>query len=297
MNRTQLREWIHRNREDIEKRSGTVGAIWPRNASSLTLLGTSTKIEKVVDGVNESYLMSVQYLAPADEAFPANSGKSTCPLATTCWRFKPGNRRASMAGENPSDSACLVASGQMAIPRNRGTRIWKTALYFGAPYAYRALLALEIAALERKATREGKIAAVRLDGTSDLGYAAKIAADFPNVQFWDYTKVPARTRSSRPDNLHITFSYDGSFNAADSADYLSRGGNVSAVLAIPAPKGNASYPELPATFKLDGVEWPAVSGDDTDARFTDPAGTVNLLTFKQKTSGNEITARENGFAI
>ena len=72
---------------------------------------------------------------------------------------------------------------------------------------------------------------------------------------------------------------------------------MSAVLAIPAPKGNASYPELPATFKLDGVEWPAVSGDDTDARFTDPAGTVNLLTFKQKTSGNEITARENGFAI
>lgn len=296
MSHTQLRKAIHADRDAIEERSGTVGAIWPRNPSSLTLLGSSTKIEKVVDGVNESYLMSVQYLAPADEAFPAHSGASTCPFATTCWRFKAGNRRASMEGENPTDSACLVNSGQMAIPRNRGTRIWKTALYFGAPKAYRALLAFEIAALERKATREGKIAAVRLDGTSDLGYAAKIAADFPNVQFWDYTKVAARTRSSRPDNLHITFSYDGSFNAADSADFLARGGNVSAVLAVAAPRGNASYPELPATFELDGIEWPVVSGDETDARFTDPAGTVNLLTFKQKSLGNETVALENGFA-
>ena len=76
-----------------------------------------------------------------------------------------------------------------------------------------------------------------------------------------------------------------------------RGGNVSAVLAVAAPKGNAIYPQLPETFELDGIEWPVVSGDETDARFTDPAGTVNLLTFKQKTSGNEITARENGFAI
>ena len=291
-----LRKLIHEHRADIEARSGTVGAIWPRNPSSLSLLGSSTKVEKVVDGVNEGYLMAVQYLAPADEAFPEDSGRSTCPFATTCWKFKPGNRRASMEGENPSTTGCLVISGQMAIPRNMGTRIWKTSLYFGWPDAYRALLRLEIAALEKKAARDGKRAAVRLDGTSDLGYASRIAPEFPGVQFWDYTKVPARTRSKKPENLHITFSYDGSYNGADAADYLSRGGNVSAVLNIAAPKGNASYPELPEGFEIGGEYWPVISGDETDARFTDPEGTVNLLTFKQKTKGGEVLAWENGFA-
>jgi len=296
LSRAALRRSILKRRDEIEKRAGTVGAIWPTLASSLTLLGTSTKIEKVVDGVNEGFLMSVQYLAPADEAFPENSGLSTCPYATTCWRFKLGNRRESMPGENPSESGCLVASGQMAIPRNQGTRIWKTSLYFGWPKAYAALLRMEVAALERKAERQGKRAAVRLDGTSDLGYARKIAPEFPGVQFWDYTKVPARTRSSKPSNLHITFSHDGLYNDADCNDYLERGGNVSAVLNVAAPKGNASYPELPDGFQIGDRWWPAISGDETDARFTDPAGTVNLLTFKQKESGHEVVAWENGFA-
>ncbi len=292
-----LRRTIHAHRNEIEKASGTVGALWPRNPSSLVLLGTSTKIEKTVDGVNEGYLMAVQYLAPADEAFPANSGRSTCPMATTCWKFKTGNRRASLAGDNPSASGCLVSSGQLAIPRNRGTRIWKTALFFGWPAAYRALISTEIRALETKATKEGKTAAVRLDGTSDLGFARKIAPDFPGVVFWDYTKVSARTLSARPSNQHLTYSYDGSTNGETAAAYLRAGGNVSAVLAIPAPRGKASYPALPETFEIGGQSFPAISGDETDARFTDAPGTVNLLTFKQKTKGNEIAARADGFAV
>ena len=296
MNRAALRRAIHRNRETIESLSGTVGAIWPRNASSLTLLGSSTKIQKVVEGVNEKYLMAVQYLSPSDEAFPAHSKRSTCAFASTCWRFKDGNRRASMEGENPSASGCLVNSGQLALPRNKGARIWKTALYFGWPAGYRALLTIEARALETKAVKLGMLPAIRLDGTSDLGYAATFAPSFPNIQFWDYTKVPARTTRAKPANVHITFSYDGTYNGDVAAQYLASGGNVSAVLNIAAPKGNQPYPPLPSGFTIGGKHWPAISGDETDARFTDAPGTVNLLTFKQKTKGNEIVAWENGFA-
>jgi len=73
---------------------------------------------------------------------------------------------------------------------------------------------------------------------------------FPNVQFYDYTKVLGRKVAKYP-NYHLTFSKaDG--NDADVAEALLQGMSVVAV-----------YDKIP-----EGVP----SADETDLRFLDPKG-------------------------
>jgi hypothetical protein len=75
---------------------------------------------------------------------------------------------------------------------------------------------------------------------------------FPQVQFYDYTKVLGR-KVAQYKNYHLTFSKaDG--NDSDVAEALMQGMSVVAV-----------YDEIPA-----GVP----SADETDLRFLDPKGTM-----------------------
>jgi hypothetical protein len=98
----------------------------------------------------------------------------------------------------------------------------------------------------------------RLNGTSDLSWEKYTIHDknifelFPNVQFYDYTKVLGRKVKHIP-NYHLTFSKaDG--NDSDVAEALMQGMSVVAV-----------YDEIPA-----GVP----SADETDLRFLDPKGVM-----------------------
>jgi proteasome lid subunit RPN8/RPN11 len=75
---------------------------------------------------------------------------------------------------------------------------------------------------------------------------------FPQVQFYDYTKVLGRKTAQYP-NYHLTFSKaDG--NDSDVAEALMQGMSVVAV-----------YDQIP-----EGVP----SADETDLRFLDPKGTM-----------------------
>jgi hypothetical protein len=98
----------------------------------------------------------------------------------------------------------------------------------------------------------------RLNGTSDLSWEKYTIHDktifelFPNVQFYDYTKVLGRKVSKFP-NYHLTFSKaDG--NDADVAEALLQGMSVVAV-----------YDKIPADVP---------SADETDLRFLDPKGVM-----------------------
>jgi hypothetical protein len=116
------------------------------------------------------------------------------------------------------------------------------------------------------AERKGLIPVFRLNGTSDLSWEKYTINDknlfelFPNVQFYDYTKVLGR-KVSQYKNYHLTFSKaDG--NDADVAEALMQGMSVVAV-----------YDEIPA-----GVP----SADETDLRFLDPKGIMLGLKAKGK---------------
>jgi len=249
--------------QDIRNRWEAIkGAAWLRGASKVAdavfpavhveLLGSSIKVEK---GEKEGVLTTILYLSPSVE-----SGRNTCPWAT-----------------KGCSAACLVGSGQLSMQKN--ARLWKTALYFGDREAFNALLRFEIARHERRALRLGKKAAVRLDGTSDLGMGRKFAREFQGVTFYGYSKSVKRVLKATSEplpNYFVTFSYSGA-NGAEARKVLKAGGNVAVAFnALPGIKGRREAEALPESWR----GFPVLDGDLTDLRFDDEPGHVVGLRFK-----------------
>ena len=107
---------------------------------------------------------------------------------------------------------------------------------------------------------------VRLNGTSDLPWeriavndnGQTILALFPDVQFYDYTKVP--NRRNLPANYHLTFSLAES-NLSDATSELANGRSVAVVFRHKA---------LPESYLGHKV----VNGDETDLRFLDASAVI-----------------------
>jgi len=213
----------------------------------------STANPKIQKGTKLGYLSFILHLAPADL-----SGYETCPKRT--------------AG---CTAACLNTAGRGGMfKRGENTnmiqkaRIRKTQYFFANRDAFMVDLANDIRKAIKFAARKGLKPVFRLNGTSDLSwekywvpvYDMTLFELFPQVQFYDYTKVLGRKVSAFP-NYHLTFSKaDG--NDSDVAEALLQGMSVVAV-----------YDEIPK-----GVP----SADETDLRFLDPKGTLLGLKAKGK---------------
>ena len=201
----------------------------------------STANPKIQKGTKQGYLSFILHLAPADL-----SGRETCPKRT--------------AG---CTAACLNTAGRGGMFKRGETtnviqkaRIRKTKYFFEARDYFMQDLYEDIKKAIRFAERKGLTPVFRLNGTSDLSWEKYTINDknifelFPNIQFYDYTKVLGR-KVSQYKNYHLTFSKaDG--NDADVAEALLQGMSVVAV-----------YDKIPA-----GVP----SADETDLRFLDPKG-------------------------
>jgi len=234
-----------------------------------SLLGISnTKTSK---GEDLGVLTGILYLAPHTIA-----GRNLCPFAS--------------AG---CAAACLYSAGRGAFNSVQRARIAKTKLFHSNPRAFVEMLALDIAALERKAIKSGMTPAVRLNGTSDLPWenlkgeiGVSLMERFPSVQFYDYTKNPARAiaygQGKMPTNYHITFSRSES-NSGAVLSVIDTPTNVAAV--FDTPKGQ------PLPFTWAGRE--VIDGDLTDIRFWDKSNVIVGLRAK----GNAGKADESGFVI
>lgn len=171
-------------------------------------------------------------------------------------------------------AACLGhSSGRMQMPTHALARDRRTALYIEAPELFMEMLSLEIGLLKHDARRLGLRPAVRLNGSSDLPWETlrpDIFRRFPDVQFFDYTKHPSRMNgflgsTEWPANYYLTFSAQPT-NRDESRRVLNRGGTVAVVF----------WPQIPSSFH----GFTVVDGDEHDARFLDPAGTIVGLTAK-----------------
>ena len=204
----------------------------------------STANPKIQKGTKMGYLSFILHLAPADL-----SGRETCPKRT--------------AG---CTAACLNTAGRGGMFKRGETtnmiqkaRIRKTQYFFNNRAEFMADLANDIKKAIRFAERKGLTPVFRLNGTSDLSWEKydvvegfNIFEMFPQVQFYDYTKVLGRKVAQYP-NYHLTFSKaDG--NDADVAEALMQGMSVVAV-----------YDQIP-----EGVP----SADETDLRFLDAKGVM-----------------------
>jgi hypothetical protein len=122
---------------------------------------------------------------------------------------------------------------------------------------------------------------VRLNGTSDLpweGIVPAIFEQFPEVQFYDYTKSAHRMRNfltgKLSANYHLTFSRSEE-NDGQCAEILALGGSVAVVYGV-----QAFEHALSGRFHGPYADKLHINGDAHDLRFLDPRGHVVALKAK-----------------
>jgi len=194
--------------------------------------------EKTQKGEAKGYLTGVMHLMPSDLSGAGN----VCPYASPECR-----------------AHCLNTAGAWAnAPAVQNSRRMKTELYFSDREQFMKDMRKSVAALVRKAERDDLIPAIRINGTSDLPNIARtMAAEFPDVQFYDYTKIPQPWKRQMK-NYHITFSRS-EINEKHAMDALEHGVNVAVVFEL--AKG-APLPEHWKGFQV-------IDGDVHDLRFLD----------------------------
>ena len=215
------------------------------------LMGINTSA-KVVKGQKKDYQTAILYLKPYKTAFG-----NSCPMGAPC-----------------ADD-CLDESGRVKLDIKEfnilRARYLKTVLFYVNRNYFNAWLHDEIAAYSAK---HGNMLMVRLNGTSDINpklFGNPMEA-FPNVSFYDYTKVLNRTAiADQYENYHLTYSYSGT-NDAEADEAMNRGYNVSFVLDGP----------IPLRFKKRKV----FTMDDTDLRPLDEErGAFGYLKLKGTING------------
>jgi hypothetical protein len=219
----------------------------------------STANPKIQKGTKLGYLSFILHLAPADL-----SGHNTCPKATAGCK-----------------AACLNTAGRGGMFRKGETtnaiqkaRIRKTKYFYEDRAGFMLDLAYDIQKGIKMAEKLGLKPVFRLNGTSDLSWekyevpvfcAKNIFELFPNVQFYDYTKVLGRKVADIPNYFLIFSKADG--NDADVGKAMAQGMNVAAV-----------FDEVPGEYM--GKE--VINADETDLRFLDPKGVIAGLKAKGK---------------
>jgi hypothetical protein len=228
-----------------------------RVPSELRLLGSSVKVEK---GSKIGVSTAILYLAPADSAPITRNGRTVnlCPWASSGCR----------AGCRGEQAGRMVQSGV------RNSRVWKTALFFADRALFGRILEREIAALRKRAKRQGMPLAVRLDGTSDLGLAELFGFPerFPDVILYDYTKSPHRVAIAAPTrNRHYTYSASERPESRRVAERALVHGHSVAAIVDRMPQSAKEWASLQSQVtEADRViPTTVLDGDDTDARFLD----------------------------
>lgn len=224
---------------------------------------------KTVKGEKLGIKTYIMYLSPfTDNSF----GKNLCPMAT--------------AG---CAAACLVGSGNGGLFESvKKSRRNKSDFFLSDREGFYTQLLKELEKISKE-TSEKKIA-VRLNGTSDIAWERIKIKDgknvmelFPEIQFYDYTKIHNRFDKPLPTNYYLVFSRS-ELNEDKSLEVLNKGFNVSMV-----------FDSLPDTYK----GFKVIDGDESDVRFWDEKGVIVGLKYKKliyKGADNKA-AFESGFAI
>jgi hypothetical protein len=226
----------------------------------------STGNPKVLKGMAQGYNTYILHLAPADL-----SGYETCPKRTL-----------------GCTAACLNTAGRGGMfKRGENTnviqqaRIRKTKMFFENRVEFMTTLVKDIELAIKQSKKMELVPVFRLNGTSDLAWEKyevvrngqlfrNIFTAFPEVQFYDYTKILGR-KIKEYSNYQLTFSAaDG--NDSDVLKALNEGLNVAVVFGI---KKTLPMP-------VDYLSRPVFNGDESDLRFLDPKGVIVGLYAKGK---------------
>jgi len=224
--------------------------------SYLGSVNSSSKIQKTNKVLEiDTYVM---YLAPS-----TLSGKNVCAMAT----------KECIAG-------CLNTSGRAKMHKSyemmTKARINKTKYFYENRTMFNLLLFHEVAMYANRTRNKGKEFAARLNGTSDLSPVLftkdgrNILETFPDVQFYDYTKILNRIElANKYKNYDLTFSFTG-YNWNDCLTALKNNVRVAVIFNVERNK------PLPKTFN----GFKVIDGDKYDYRPKDKKNVIVGLRWK-----------------
>ena len=230
----------------------------------------TTDNHKTVKGEVMGVKTLVLYLSPYKDN---SKGKNLCPKASL-----------------GCSKACLFNSGNARFDKVQLARRNKTEWFLEDRESFVSTIITEIDLAIKKYSSDW-IINIRLNGTSDIVwehiyYGGKnIFEYYPNVNFYDYTKISTRFNKQLPKNYHLTFSRSED-NMIEALKLLKQGVNVAMV-----------FNKLPQTY----LGFTVINGDDSDVRTQDPKGVIVGLRYKNATGrgANELNkiGRESGFII
>lgn len=219
----------------------------------MKMLLSASADAKTIKGESLGFYTGILYLAPSTLAGRGN----VCPMAEKAGCLNP----------------CLYTAGRGAFNSTQQARINKTQYFFDNREGFMRDLGASIQRVVNKAKRLGLTPLIRLNGTSDIAWEnipyshyKNIFEAYPEVQFYDYTKIP--TRKNIPANYDLTFSYSG-LDSYQGAVNKARANDKLARIAVVFDK----VENIPQSFMNREV----LSGDNSDVRHLDKRGSIVAL--------------------
>lgn len=250
------------NKGDLS--SEEMGVIAKRVTSGCYWL--STQNPKTLKGVADGYITATLSFAPADISD-----------TTVCFNYKECR------------DTCLFHQGRGQMKNVRNARIKKTNLFFDNKEDAALEIHCEIRKINNRLKRipNSPLLAVRLNCFSDLKWeelrfdslgGETLFEANPEVQFYDYTKIPKGYRDAwedMPINYHLTYSWDGTARGADYAqEILDMGYNIAVVLTKDNYKLFIKNLEVTKGDSLRKHSYTLMDNEVSDNRFLDPSPVI-----------------------
>jgi hypothetical protein len=236
--------------------------------SNYKLLGVGTNA-KTIKGDGDEYLTAILYMTPYKVMV---DGK----LFNSC----------SMAAMASCIDGCLYTAGRGAFNNVQTARQRKAEWFYRDRDSFMAQLVIDVAKFANYCRKRDIQPCIRLNGTTDIRWelilidGKNIFERFPDVQWYDYTKIPNR-KVSHLSNYHLTWSYSAANPKYEQYfDEVIRNGMSVAVVF-----------RKPINLKT-WRGYKVVDGDKDDLRFLDPKQSIVALYAKGKAKKDQ-----SGFVV
>ena len=232
------------------------------------LLGVGTNA-KTIKGDGDEYLTAILYMTPYKVMV---DGK----LFNSC----------SMAAMASCIEGCLYTAGRGAFNNVQTARQRKAEWFYRDRESFMAQLVIDVAKFANYCRKRDIQPCIRLNGTTDIRWelilidGKNIFERFPDVQWYDYTKIPNR-KVSHLANYHLTWSYSAANPKYEQYfdEVIRNGMSVAVVFRKPINLN---------TWR----GYKVVDGDKDDLRFLDPKQSIVALYAKGKAKKDQ-----SGFVV
>ncbi len=212
------------------------------------------------------------------------SGYNVCPMANKLTENEQNKNKS-----NCSFTCVGYRGGAQMFPKVMESRIKKTKMFFEDRKTFLQLLVKDIQKAIKSSIKQGFTPTFRLNAYSDIRWENYKIQDnknifelFPNIEFYDYTKL---TNRKTPKNYSLTYSHFGKWSQTDKA--IKSGQNVAMVFNTKVKN------DLPSTYNNLSV----IDGDKTDLRTAKNDGSNVIVGLRFKGSKKDLDSHLDNFVI